>query len=179
MTWPQTPLRTYAPGIAIQPTDLNELQRAVNVKAHGTITEAYPVDRRLRPSGTGWAVDETSASPGSISESANNQTCLLVLKPPPVGSVITAAGMKVKDGGGTSLLRMELYARSTSESGATPFGTVTTSGSGAIETLDIVTGLGWPYTVVKGERLYVAFVTTGGGVAQRRVYEAYLTYYRP
>jgi hypothetical protein len=84
--------------------------------------------------------------------------------------------MKVKDGGGTSLVRMELYAASLSESGALVLGSVTTIGSGAIVTLDIPP---LTYTVVKGERLYAAFVTTGGGAAQRRVYEAYLTHFRP
>lgn len=179
MTWPRTPLRTYAPGIAIEAADLNEFQRAINATAHGEITEAHPLDRRLITSGT-WAVDTTTAAPGSTAESVNARQCLLVFKPPPVGSVIVGAGMKVKDGGGTSRLTMELYARTVGETGSTVLGSVETTGTGAITTLDVVSPFPpMAYTVVKGERLFAALITSGGGAAERRVYELYLTYYRP
>lgn len=172
--------KTITPGDPIDAQLLNKIQDCIVNGSHGLRTEAHPLDRRLQVNpGVGWAVDGTSASPGSISESTNGRTCHLVFKPPPVGSVITGAGMKVKDGGGTSLVRMELYAKSASESGASFFGSVETAGNGAITTLDVVPGLGMPYTVVKGERLYAALITSGGGAAERRVYELYLTYFRP
>ncbi len=181
MPLPMSRDKTVTPGDPIDAQLLNALQDCIVNGSHGLRTDAYSVDRRLVPSGgtggTTWVVDGTSASPGSIAESANAQICHVVFKPPPVGNVITGAAMKVKDGGGTSLVRMELYAASLSESGALVLGSVTTIGSGAIVTLDIPPLL--TYTVVKGERLYAAFVATGGGSAQRRVYEAYLTHFRP
>jgi hypothetical protein len=94
--------------------------------------------------------------------------------------VIVGAGMKVKDGGGTSLVRMELYAKTVGESGATVLGSVETTGTGAITTMDIVPPFPpMAYTVVKGERLYATIIASGGGAAERRVYELYLTHYRP
>jgi hypothetical protein len=176
--WPRTPIRTYSPGIPLFAEDLNRFQAAIVHKSHGDVTDPHPVHGRLITLGT-WAIDTTSAAPGSIAESVNARSCQLVLKPPPTGSIITGMAMKVKDGGGTSLIRMEAFMRSFSESAATVLGTVDTTATGVIQVLPMPLISPFQFTVLQGERLYVTLSTQGGGAAERRVYELYVTYYRP
>jgi hypothetical protein len=178
MGWPRTPIRTYSPGQPVFAEDLNAFQLAVTRKSHGDVTEPHPVNSRLITTGT-WGVDTTAGTPGSIAESVNARACQLVLKPPPVGSIITGLAMKVKDGGGTSLARMEAFLRSFSESGATVMGSVDTTGTGAVQIATMSMISPFQFTIVQGERLYVTISTQGGGAAERRIYEVYVTYFRP
>jgi hypothetical protein len=178
MAWPRIPIRTYAPGLPLFADDVNRFQAAIVNRSHGDVIDPHPVSGRLITTGT-WAIDTTAGTPGSIAESVNARACQVVLRAPPVGSIITGMAMKVKDGGGTSLVRMEAFMRSLSESGATVMGSVDTTGTGAVQVLAMTMASPFQFTVVQGERLYVTLSTQGGGAAERRVYELYVTYFRP
>jgi hypothetical protein len=176
--WPRAVIRTYSKGLPLIAEDLNRFQLAVVHKSHGDVTEPLPVSGRLITSGT-WGIDTTAGTPGSIAESVNARACQIVPRPPPVGSVITGMAMKVKDGGGTSLVRMEAFLRSFSESAATVVGSVDTTGTGAVQIVPLTMTSPFQFTIVQGDRLYVTLSTQGGGAAERRVYEIYVTYFRP
>lgn len=173
MTWPLTRIRTYKPGMPVASDDLNEFQDTAIQTKHGYLTTPHPVDRRILVSGT-WAVDAGGA-PGAIVESGAG-LCFVMLHSPPIGSVITGAAMKVKDGGASATLQCILWARSFAENGASQVGNGVSPGSGAITVSDLSVN---PYTLAQGERLYAEISTVGGAGGARNLYELYLTYYRP
>ena len=185
--WPFTRIQTFTEGLPVTPAFLNRLQDGVNQVANdlqtltnrllAATTHPCTVAHRLISTGT-WTVG--TLAPGSIAESVNARACnVVLLNPPPIGSRITGAAVKWKDGAGTSLLRFELFAQSFSESSFSPRGQVDSIGTGAVEIVPLALSPSNGFILAQGDRLYAKLSTQGGGAAERRVYELYLTHTPP
>lgn len=172
MTWPQTSLRTYAPGIAIEPADLNELQRATNAAAHGTLFHPLKLETLINPAA--WTVSAT----GCLVNSTDSQTCR-VLFGLPVGSVILSWILRGQQAAANAQFQGQLV-RLTGTSTVTNVGAARPSDTAIVgieQDVTLATEVAEVTTMTR--RYALAIATIGGGVTARTITGAWIKYYRP
>lgn len=172
MTWPQTPLRTYAPGIAIEPADLNEMQRATNVAAHGILFHPLKLETLVNPGA--WTTNAT----GCILNSTDSQTCRVMFALP-VGSVILSWILRGQQAAANAQFQGQLV-RLTGTSSVTNIGAATASNTAIVGSeQDVVLANEVAEVTALARRYALAISTIGGGTGQRTITGAWIKYYRP
>jgi hypothetical protein len=172
MTWPQTPLRTYAPGIAIEPADLNEMQRATTATAHGILFHPLKLETLVSPAS--WTVNST----GCLVNSTDSQTCRVMFALP-VGSVILGWILRGQQAAANAQFQGQLNRLTGTASVANVGATMASSTSIVGSEQDVVLSPEVAEVTALARRYALAISTIGGGSAQRTITGAWIKYYRP